>query len=207
MKESGSHKETVFRYLQAAKTKREYQRALCIWLRISLSLTADEIGIALGMTPMAVRKFHSRFSKLGTAIFDKRHSGGRTWAYLDEERERKLMKTFLRQAQQGHSLDVKEIKRAYEQSAGREVSRSTIYRLIARHGMRRFLPEARAPRKNPMTIDSNNQENKQATALTGNAPVLEYARFHQNKRLAKDLNAGSASDPRMTREPPLSGNR
>jgi transposase len=153
VKEITDDRETILQYLKAVKTKQEFRKVLCVWLRLSLSLTTEQIALALNMTPAAVRKLHSRYFKVGTSLFTTPRRGGRTWAYLDKEREAKLMGTFLRQAQRGNSLNVSQIQRAYEQSAGRRVSLSTIYRLIARHGMRRFLPKARATKKRNETLN------------------------------------------------------
>jgi transposase len=143
VKESQSDKYLIRECLQNTKTKQEFKRVLCIWLSIALGLKAKDIALALDMTPAAVRKFHSRYYKSGAAIFAAQHPGGRRKAYLDKERETKLMKTFLRWVQSGKTLNVAEVQSAYERSAGRQVSRSTIYRLIERYGMRRFLPKVR----------------------------------------------------------------
>jgi transposase len=136
-------KDLVERYLKQSKTKQEFRRALCIWLRLGLSLSTAQIAMALGMTPAAVRKFHSRYFKNGEEVLFGRGRGGRRRGYLSREREARILEKFQRQAQRGESLNTGEIQRAYELSAGRKVAVSTIYRLIDRHGMRRFLPRAR----------------------------------------------------------------
>lgn len=62
-------------------------------------------------------------------------------------REEQIIVKFARQVRRGRSLDVNGLRQAYELSAGKSVSLSTIYRLIARHGLRRFLPEARRSKR------------------------------------------------------------
>lgn len=136
-------KDIVEKYLRESQTKQEFRRALCVWLRVGLSLKTPQIATALGMTPAAVRQQHSRYSRNGLAAIFGRGRGGRRRSFISRERETRLLQNFLRRAQRGESLNIAEIKRAYELSAGRKVAFSTIYRLIERHGMRRFLPRAR----------------------------------------------------------------
>jgi transposase len=133
---------TVQGKLRDAKTKNEFERVLCVWLKLSLSLNSRQIAKAIGWTDASVRRLQARYAKEGVDCFTGKPTGGRKRENISRERETKILDKFARQAKRGTPLDVKEIKNAYERSAGKTVAWSTIYRLISRHGLRRFLPRA-----------------------------------------------------------------
>ncbi len=130
--------------LKQSKTKHEFKKVLCVWLKVSLSLTSKQIAIGIGKTPAAVRKTQSRFAKEGIQAFFSKQRGGRKRENISVTREQQILNKFQRRAQRGFVLSVAEIQSAYEHSVGKTVAQSTIYRLIARHGLRRYLPRARA---------------------------------------------------------------
>lgn len=143
---SGSEQQSLMavqRALHNAATKQEFQRAMCIWLKISFSLTSEQIGQAIGWTASSVRHVQSRFAIEGVQCLWGKPRGGRRRENISVDRETHILNKFKRQAQRGGILDIGEIKKAYELSVGREVSPSTIYRLISRHGLRKFLPRVR----------------------------------------------------------------
>lgn len=129
--------------LEQSRTKNEFRKVLCIWLKVALSLTANQIAIGVGLTPATVRKTQSRFAKAGVQALAGKQKGGRKRENLSFCREKQILSKFQRRAQRGFILPVDEIRKAYELSVGKVVAQSTIYRLIARHGLRRYLPRAR----------------------------------------------------------------
>lgn len=134
---------TVRRALHEAKDKREFEKILCVWLRVSLSLSSKQIAMAIGWKDASVRRIQARFAREGIACFAAKSIGGRKRANISIEREKQILEKFARLARRGILLNVSGIKQAYELSAGKTVAKSTIYRLIDRHGLRRFLPRAR----------------------------------------------------------------
>jgi transposase len=129
--------------LQQSKDKQEFQRVLCVWLKVQFSLNSAQIALAIGWKPSAVRNLQARFNKEGVQSFFSRPKGGRRHANISFHREVQILEKFARRAKRGFSLDVKQIQKAYELSVGRAVPQSTIYRMITRHGLRHFLPKAR----------------------------------------------------------------
>ena len=89
---------------------------------------------------------HSRWAKHGEAIFDVRARGGRHHQHLTPEQEQQLLAPFVQRAQAGGMLTVAELQQAYRQRVGKEVARSTIYRLLDRHGWRKVVPRPRHPK-------------------------------------------------------------
>jgi hypothetical protein len=132
--------------LSHPRTTGEFKKVLCVWLKHTLSLTSREIGLGIGATPEAVRKIQSRFAKEGLQALLGKQKGGRKRENISLAREKQILSKFLRRAQRGSILNVAEIQKAYELSAGKAAAQSTIYRLLARHGLRHYLPRARANR-------------------------------------------------------------
>lgn len=130
--------------LEQANTKEEFKKVLCVWLRFALLLNPKQIAMVVGKTPGAVRKTQSRFVKSGVQAFFAKQKGGRRRENISLVREKQILSKFQRRAQRGAALDVSEIRKAYELSVGKSVGKATIYRLIARHGLRRYLPRARS---------------------------------------------------------------
>jgi transposase len=131
-------------HLQGAKTKREFQRVQCIWLKLAFAMNSVEIAHAIGWSPASVRRIQAQVSREGIQSLSDKQWGGRRREYMSLSREKQILSKFERQARRGRALNLKHIKKAYEISAGKAVAISTIYRLIARHGLRRFLPTGRS---------------------------------------------------------------
>ena len=137
--------------LRRAKTKGEFQRVQCLWLRASLGLSADQVAIALGWHTGSVRKLQARYLREGEAVLKGTGRGGRYYQNLTLEEERQLLQEFLAQSERGGILEVSRIKAAYEQILGRKVPKSTVYRMLARHGWRKVVPRPRHPKADAAT--------------------------------------------------------
>lgn len=132
--------------LRKAKTKAEFQRVQSVWLRASLNLEDDQIAIAVGLSCNTVRCLHSRFRLQGEEALIGVGRGGRRRQNLSIEQEDELLRPFLEKAGAGGILVANPIKVAYEHVVGHEVPKSTIYRLLARHGWRKLAPRPRHPK-------------------------------------------------------------
>jgi transposase len=64
---------------------------------------------------------------------------------LTVEEEARLLQGFFPGAEEGRLLEVSRVKQAYEQAVGRAVPKSTVYRMLARHGWRKLAPRPRHP--------------------------------------------------------------
>jgi len=86
------------------------------------------------------------FRRRGEAALIGVGRGGRRHQNLTVVQEDELLRPFLEQAASGGILEVSPIKAAYERTVGHGVPRSTIYRLLARHGWRKLAPRFRHPK-------------------------------------------------------------
>ena len=132
--------------LKRASSRTEYQRIQCVLIRATLGSSAKEIAQLLGWSTATVHVMHSRWAKEGEAIFDVRARGGRRHQHLTPEEEQQLLAPFVQRARDGGMLTVSELQQAYRDRVGKEVARSTIYRLLDRHGWRKVVPRPRHPK-------------------------------------------------------------
>lgn len=142
-------KATVHRLaerLKRAGSHSEYQRIQCVLIRATLGSSASEIAQLLGWSTATVHVMHSRWAKEGEAIFEVRGRGGRRHQHLTPEEERALLGPFVQRADDGSMLTVAEIQQAYQKRTGKAVARSTIYRLLDRHGWRKVVPRPGHPK-------------------------------------------------------------
>ena len=62
--------------LQGARSKAEYQRVQCVWLRATLGLSSSQIAQALGWQASSVRHVQARYLREGEdTLRDKPHGG------------------------------------------------------------------------------------------------------------------------------------
>jgi transposase len=138
--------ERLAKDLKRTKTKGEFQAVQCLWLRVSLGLSADQVATAIGWHPSSVRKQQSRYLREGVTALQRTGRGGRRRQNLTLEEEQNLLQEFLYQGELGGILEVSRVKAAYEQAVGRKVPKSTVYRMLARHGWRKIAPRPRHPK-------------------------------------------------------------
>jgi transposase len=135
--------------LDQAASKAEYQRVLCVWLRAALGMPAAEIATALGWHTGSVHNLHSRYLHEGASALLGGDHGGRRRALLSLKEEQALLRTFTATAEQGGVAEASRIRVALEQQVGHPVTKSTVYRLLARHGWRKLVPRPTHPDTSP----------------------------------------------------------
>jgi transposase len=132
--------------LKQADSHTQYQRIQCVLIRATLGSSAAQIAQLLGWSTATVHVMQSRWAKEGESIFDVKRRGGRRHQHLTPEQEKELLAPFVQRAEAGGMLGVTEIVQAYRERCGQEVARSTVYRLLQRHGWRKVMPRPRHPK-------------------------------------------------------------
>lgn len=135
--------------LRQTKTKADFQRVQCLWLRATLHLDTAQTAQAIGWSPSTVKIIQSRYLREGEKVLLGKGRGGRRYSNLTPEEEDELLASFLEKARVGGVLVIGEIKVAYERQAGKRVPKSTVYRMLARHGWRKIAPRPRHPQADP----------------------------------------------------------
>ena len=147
-------KESLEELLKGTRTKSDFRRVQCIWLRAAFAMSSDEVALAVGFSPATVKKLWSQYFSGGEEVLIGQGRGGRRRANLSLEEEQKLLVYFFDKAESGEVLVVNEVKAAYEKAVGRTVPKSTVYRMLARHGWRKIAPRPRHPKADPQKMDA-----------------------------------------------------
>jgi Winged helix-turn helix len=140
--------------LKQAKTRSEYQRVLCVFLRATTDLNPEQIAEMLSWNTGTVRRIQSEFIRKGDSIFCISDRGGRHNQHLTIEEEDRFLAPFIKAAQVGGVIVATDIKQKYEELVGRKVPKSTIYRLLARHDWRQIVPRPKHPKSDPVVQET-----------------------------------------------------
>lgn len=137
------------RRLKQAKSKAEYRRVQCVWLRVKNGMKAPQIAAAVGLSVSRVRHIHSGWRRLGEAFLDPKPVGGRRHENLTVAQEVELLEALKAKAASGGILVVGEVHRAYEARVGHPVPAGSVYRMLHRHGWRKVQPRPRHREADP----------------------------------------------------------
>jgi transposase len=137
--------------LQEARSKAEYQRVQCVWLRATLGLSSSQIAQALGWQASSVRHVQARYLREGEDTLRDKPHGGRYHAHLTLAEEQQLLAPFLAQAEQGEIVIAAPVQQAYEDRLGHPVHHSVVYRALHRQGWRKVQPRPQHPKADAAT--------------------------------------------------------
>lgn len=118
----------LVRFAESRWPPEVFRRFQCVWLSEVMGLAPQWIADALGLHVSTVRRIRAAFLASGLGAIDGMgNRGGRRNHYLSFQEEAE----FLRQNASGSLL---ELKAAFEARVGSPVHKTTIYRLLERHG-------------------------------------------------------------------------
>jgi transposase len=149
MRRKSFTEEQIAEILKAEKeadNKFEIKRLLVLRLRALESMPSKEIARVVGYPAATVNNIISKYFKIGLQpILGENRKGGNK-RYLTEIEEKELLREFESQSNDGKLLVVSDIKNAYEKTIGKEVPKSTIYRMLKRQGWRKLMPRSKHPK-------------------------------------------------------------
>ena len=130
-----------------------FRRFQCIWLSRVAHLTARSIAEALCLNISTVRRIHAAFRRDGrVAIEGRGNRGGRRKGHLTLKEEAAFLDTFAEQSTDGRIHTINALKKAYESRIGKRVNKTTIYRLLERHGWGGVATRIHWPRRMPLDL-------------------------------------------------------
>lgn len=132
----------------------DLRRFLCVWLRASQGLSAPDIADALGLKPNTVRIIQRDFIARGAKAFASEKRGPKAPRLMTFEEAEAFLATFRKGAEDGAVLVVGDIKAALEKKLGREVHKTTVYRMLKRHEWRKVAPRPRHPKQSREAIEA-----------------------------------------------------
>jgi transposase len=121
------------------------QRWLIIYTALVDPREASEIAQHTGTTAAMVHRVIASYNRFGVAAVETAGKGGRRRQSMSWEEEQAFFAPFFTRAERGEIATAGEIKRAFEAQIGHEVHKSTISRLLKRHGWRKPVPRPRHP--------------------------------------------------------------
>ena len=110
----------------------------------SMQTTATLLG--LGRNQVCVLRRQFRAPDQAPLLGDQDQRGGRRRELLSLEEEARFVQGWSDQAKQGGALTVALIHAALEKKVGKRVPRSTVYRMLGRHGWPKITPSVTRPK-------------------------------------------------------------
>jgi transposase len=135
--------------LKEARSKAEYQRIQCVWLRATLGWNSRQVAAVLGWQASSVRRTQARYLRQGEEALRDQPQGGRHHAHLTVEEEQNLLAPFLAKAAQGELIVAAPVRQAYDKKLGHPVHHSVVYRALHRQGWRKVQPRPKHPKADP----------------------------------------------------------
>ena len=125
------------------------QRWLIIYNALVDPREASEIAKHGGTTVAMVHRVIASYNRLGVQAVETPGKGGRRRQSMSLQDERALLAPFFSRAERGEIATAGEIQRAFEERVGQPVHKSTISRLLKRHGWRKPMPRPVHPKADP----------------------------------------------------------
>ncbi len=130
-----------------------YRRIQSIYLRAKYHFSAVEIADLVGLKTQTIRNLQAAYLQHGESALQSAGKGGRYHFNLSVAEEDRLLAAFEKDGKLGKIVQVRPLQQAYEQRVGHPLPRSTVYRLLHRHGWRKLAPRGRHPKGNITLIE------------------------------------------------------
>ena len=139
---------------EAAKTIAEYRRAVAaiMFAHENNKFSAEEIGDILGVSRATIFADLSSIRNLDNSntVIASPGSGGRHNSYLSHDQEALFLSNWDEEAKNGHILSIPKLHDSFNKLIGSNVSKTTVYRMLHRHGWRKIQPDTKHPKVDPI---------------------------------------------------------
>lgn len=132
--------------MESTKDKVEYVKMRAVYLHKAEKMKSSAVAKAVGTTKGMVYQWAHRYKKLGIDGLINKPRGGRTWAFMTLEEEKKLLERMTNDASKGLVVISKVVKEAAEQQLGKSVSPDYAEDLLNRHDWRKVVPRPKHPK-------------------------------------------------------------
>ena len=131
-----------------ATTLQELRQGQAILLPALTGATMDTTAEILGLSRDRICVLRRQFGELAKSsqVTLSERRGGRRRELMSVEEEKSFLDPWVAQAETGGVLVVPPIHLALEERIGHKVPKSTVYRLLSRHGWRKVTPDTRHPK-------------------------------------------------------------
>ena len=135
--------------IEAARKKnrnKNVERRLYVLVMRAEGKSLEEISEKTGYHISTASKLIARYMRDGiSAIAENHYKGNRRNMSFEEEAA--ILAPFIKRAERGEMVDIKEIAAAYQKAVPHKVSDTQIYYVLHRHGWRKIMPRSRHPKK------------------------------------------------------------
>lgn len=132
--------------MKEVETASEFKRVQSVYLRSKFDMGADKIADIVGFKAGMVRNVHYEYMRYGESSLLNSKKGGRYNYYLEPSEEIDFLKQFDLPGKSGNILEVSKVHKAFEERVGHKIAKTTIYRLLFRHGWRKLAPRPKHPK-------------------------------------------------------------
>jgi transposase len=138
--------------LKKAKSKDDFRRVQCVWLRHGLGMKSRQVAEAVGWSAAFVRKVQAAYATTGEAALRAPARGGGRRNILSRREEWAVLRRLREKAWPNSVIDFRSVHRAVESAAGRSVAPSIVHRMLVRHGWGRQATVFVAQHKTPASM-------------------------------------------------------
>ena len=136
--------------VQTARDAESLRRALAILLPAQTGITQTRTAQLLGIGVATVKRYQKTLHQQAHGeIVAARRRGGRHNATLSLDVEKAFLEGWTRQAKQGKAVLVKPLREDLQRRVGTRIPLYTMYRMLARHGWRKVVPDTQHPKGDP----------------------------------------------------------
>jgi transposase len=145
------HVEEARQLLKTAKTAEEMRRAQAVLLPLELGLSMEQTAAAIGRSVGVTCTMRTRFAAVleGRRPTPRGKRDLRNRAKSSLQQEARVLDEVLAGAAEGQVLVVPHLKPLIEKRLGKSMALSSMYRMLARHGWRKLVPDTQHPQGNP----------------------------------------------------------
>jgi transposase len=141
------------RFAEARWPPEVFRRFQSVWLSMVMGLPSQGIANALGLHVSTVRRLRVEFERRGVSSIDgKGNRGGRRNQYLTFQEEVDFLREHADLLTRISTSGIRDLKEAFEARVGATVHKTTVYRLLERHGEQIGVPSvgrSSAPNRKP----------------------------------------------------------
>jgi hypothetical protein len=144
--------ETAKERIASAKTVDALRAAQALLLPLEFGLSLEQTAVVIGLSKSRTGKLRTRFQRIEVGAEQvKTKKGLRNHARMSLDEEVTFLAPFVSEARDTGVLPIPQLKAELERRVGRQVSTSTVYQLLRRHGLSKL---AQHPKTDAMVMQA-----------------------------------------------------
>jgi transposase len=136
-------REEIKKKIKESKDSESVRRWLIIWNATVEPRPAEEIALHSGVALQTVHNIVSQYNRFGPEALEGPGRGShekRSRAYMSLSEEQEFVASFSDKGADGEIATAKTIKASFEEKVKHTIHKTTIYRVLKRHGWRKIAP-------------------------------------------------------------------